>query len=339
MNKMISLKVGMTLFMLTMMTGVFSQAGLSSVRVKGNAFVTAQGETIVFKGVSTSDPDKLQRDGHWNLDYFQEIRNWGANIVRFPVHPAAWRRQGADNYFKLLDDGIRWAGQLGMYVIIDWHSIGNLCSELYQHAMYETTKKETFEFWRAVAGHYKDDPVVACFELFNEPTVYGGKLGVCSWNDWKALVEEMITIIRATGSQAVPLVAGWNWAYDLKPVTDDPIDAEGIGYVSHPYPQKRSKPWESQWTQDWGFVAGKYPVILTEIGFCGPDERGAHVPVISDESYGEAITGYASEKGISWVAWVFDPNWSPMLIYDWTFKPTPQGTYFRNAMGHGKNNR
>ena len=111
--------------------------------------------------------------------------------------------------------------------------------------------------------------------------------------------EEIITIIRANGSTAIPLVAGFNWAYDLTPIAMDPINAEGIAYVSHPYPMKREKPWEAKWTSDWGFAAEKYPVILTEIGFCGADEKGAHVPVISDESYGEAITNYCREKGIA----------------------------------------
>ena len=91
-------------------------------------------------------------------------------------------------------------------------------------------------------------------------------------------------------------MAGFNWAYDLTPVAKEPVNADGIAYVSHPYPMKREKPWEPKWTADWGFVAEKYPVILTEIGFCGADEKGAHVPVISDESYGDAITKYCAEK-------------------------------------------
>jgi hypothetical protein len=42
-----------------------------------------------------------------------------------------------------------------------------------------------------------------------------GQLGICSWQDWKAMNEEMILIIRAHGTRAIPLVAGFNWAYDL----------------------------------------------------------------------------------------------------------------------------
>jgi endoglucanase len=305
---------------------------LSRISVKGNKFITADGKPVVFRGLNTSDPEKLLKAGHWNKEYFEAMKSWGATIVRFPVHPATWRSQGKGNYIKLLDQGIGWATELGMYVIIDWHSIGNLRTEMYQNDSYETTQKETFEFWRTMAKQYKDNTTVAFFELFNEPTEINGQLGRCSWSEWKVIMEEIIGIIRANGATTVPLVAGFNWAYDLTSIAKDPIKAEGIGYVSHPYPMKRSKPWEKQWTADWGFAAEKYPLILTEIGFCGPDDRGAHVPVISDESYGDAITTYCREKGISYVVWVFDPQWSPMLFTDWNFTPSRQGTYFKAAL-------
>jgi endoglucanase len=305
---------------------------LSRISVKGNQFITADGNTIIFRGLNTSDPDKLQRDGHWNREYFEEMKRWGANLVRFPVHPTAWRKYAPADYMALLDQGIQWATELELYIIIDWHSIGNLKSELFQSPGYETTRKETFEFWRTMARRYKDNTTVAFFELFNEPTVFNGQLGICSWPEWKAINEEIITIIRAQGAKTIPLVAGFNWAYDLTPVANEPIHAEGIAYVSHPYPMKRDKPWEEKWTADWGFVAEKYPLLLTEIGFCGADDKGAHIPVISDESYGDAITKYCAERGISYVVWVFDPNWSPMLFSDWKFTPTRQGRYFKKVM-------
>lgn len=87
-----------------------------------------------------------------------------------------------------------------------------------------------------------------------------------------------------------------------------------------------------KWPTDWGFVAEKYPVVLTEIGFCGAEEQGAHVPVISDESYGEAITKYTAERGISWVGWVFDDRWAPRMFSDWNFTPTRQGKYFKKVL-------
>ena len=319
----------LTICFLSLFIGV-AQNELVRISVSNNDFVKENGETLVFRGLNTSDPDKLENQGLWNKAYFQEIKNWGANIVRFPVHPTAWVKRGKENYLALLDYGIKWAGELGLYVIIDWHSIGNLQTEMYQSDMYDTTLKQTYDFWRTIAVRYGKNTTVAFYELFNEPTTYNNTLGTASWNEWKKINEQMITIIRANGGEGIPLVAGFNWAYELTPVLNNPINAKGIGYVSHPYPQKREKPWEDQWTKDWGFVKEKYPLMLTEIGFCGADDVGAHIPVISDESYGDAITTYADEKEISYVVWVFDAKWAPRLFEDWkTYKPSRQGKYFK----------
>lgn len=310
-------------------SGLYAQQ-LPQIKVSGNKFVTASNQPIVFQGLDTSDPYKLKNDNQWNKRYFQEMKNWGANIVRFPVHPANWRAMGSDAYLHLLDEGIRWATELQLYVIIDWHSIGNLKAEKFFRPSYETTIKETNDFWRTMAKRYGKNSTVAFFELFNEP-VNNNEFGACTWAEWKALQEDMITVIRAEGALTVPLVAGFNWGYDLTEAGANPIAATGIGYVSHPYPQKREKPWADKWTKDWGFMAEKYPLILTEIGFSGKEEKGAHIPVISDESYGDAITAYCKEKGISYTVWCFDPNWGPMLISDWNFNTTRQGKYFKEA--------
>ena len=309
---------------------------LPLISVKGNNFVTPDGKPFIFRGLNTSDPERLMRIGHWDKAYFEEMKKWGANIVRFPIHPNAWRKQGKERYLRLLDDGVQWAKELNMYVIIDWHSIGNLRTEMFQDNMYDTTQKETFDFWRTMAKHFKDNTTVAFFELFNEPTLYNGQLGTCTWADWRQLTEEIIGIIRAHQNKAIPLVAGFDWAYDLTPVMTDPVKAEGVAYVSHPYPMKRAKPWAEKWTKDWGFIKEKYPVILTEIGFCGAEEEGAHIPVISDESYGEAIIQYCDERAISWIVWIFDPLWAPRLYSDWQYTPTRHGTYFKKALSDRK---
>jgi hypothetical protein len=326
-----SLRCQFALLLLTVSTVIIAQ-DLSWVSVDGNQFVQENGTPIIFRALDASDPDKLEKEGHWNEEYFRQIKSWNANAVRFPIHPSAWRERGKEAYLNLLDAGIELAKEQGLYVILDWHSIGNLRTELYQHERYNTTWKETIDFWIAIAQRYGDNSTVAMFELFNEPTLIGGKLGTCSWGQWKALMEELIVIVRAHGAKNVPLVAGFNWAYDLTEVMVNPIKAEGVAYVSHPYPQKRSKPWEPQWESDWGHVADAFPVILTEIGYCGPDDKGAHIPVISDPSYVEAITKYTAKKGISYCVWVFDPHWSPMLLKDWDYNLTEPGKVWKEAM-------
>src|SRR4028118_298324 len=96
----------------------YAQTGarLSPVSVRGNQFVKADGKTIIFRGLDASDPDKLSKDGHWNKEYFEMAKSWGANIIRFPVHPVPWRDRGKEEYIKLLDQGVQWATEAGLYV-------------------------------------------------------------------------------------------------------------------------------------------------------------------------------------------------------------------------------
>lgn len=68
---------------------------LMRISVSENSFVDTNGNTIVFKGMNASDPDKLEKDGMWIQAYFNEMSSWGASIVRFPIHPSAWRERGA----------------------------------------------------------------------------------------------------------------------------------------------------------------------------------------------------------------------------------------------------
>jgi len=58
--------------------------------------------------------------------------------------------------------------------------------------MYNTTKKETYEFWIAIAQRYGNNSTVAMFELFNEPTLSKGMFGTCTWAQWKEIMQVLI---------------------------------------------------------------------------------------------------------------------------------------------------
>ncbi len=305
---------------------------LPVIAVQGNHFVNPTGETIVFRGLALSDPAALLERGQWSRRYFEEAKKWNANIVRIPVHPEAWRKMGEQAYLARLDEAVQWAGELGMYVIIDWHTIGNLLTGIYHLPMYVTSRDETFRFWYTIAERYKANPGVVMYELYNEPTNREGNMGRLPWVEYKKLIEELIYMIQKINPRAITLVAGFNWGYDLSYVRDEPIGFPNVAYVTHPYPQKRRENWEDNWQRDWGFVAAKYPVIATEFGFMDINGPGAHVPVIADEKYGEAIIAFFEKRGISWTPWVFDAQWAPQLIEDWNFKPTRQGVFFKEKM-------
>jgi hypothetical protein len=301
---------------------------LPLISVKGNRFVDPDGKPVLFRGVNIADPDKIESQGHWNKDLFVKVKETGATVVRIPVHPVAWRGRGTKNYLALLDQAVQWSTDLGLYVDIDWHSIGNLKQGLFQDPMYETSLPETLNFWRVMAAHFNGNHTVAFFELFNEPTIYRGQLGSMSWDEWRQINEEMISLIRSYDKETIPLVAGLDWAYDLSPLRDNPVRAERIGYVTHPYPNKRSQPWPPKWEEDFGFAADQYPIIATEIGFSteyGPKEVSA--------KYATEITTYLESRGISWTVWCFDPEWGPSMISSWEpFTLTGEGKFFTDEM-------
>jgi hypothetical protein len=318
---------------------------LPLIAVKGNRFVMPDGTPVLLRGIDISDPDKLEMQGHWNRDLFAAIKDLGATLVRIPVHPVAWRERTPSAYLALLDQAVAWCTELHLHLIIDWHSIGNLETGLFQDPMYDTSAQETYGFWRTMARHYAGHHTVAFFELFNEPTTYNGQLGSITWADWTQIVEEEIGIIRAYDPQVIPLVAGFDWAYDLTPLRLNPIAAEGIGYTVHPYANKRPKPWEPKWEEDFGFAAAKYPLIATEFGgFAAPAASGAAASSSApgagrgrgrapDPEYGPAIIKYLESKGISWTMWCFDPEWGPSLLSSWTgFQLNDSGLFAKAAL-------
>jgi endoglucanase len=301
---------------------------LPLIRVVGNKLVNSKGDTILFRGLAISDPDKIENQGYWNKKHFEKIKEMGATIVRIPVHPVAWRERTPDKYLELLDHAVEWCSELGIYVIIDWHSIGNLQMELFQDPMYNTTQKETYEFWRSIAWHFRGHNTVAFYELFNEPTTFRGMLGSMSWTEWKEIVENIIKLIRAYDNEVIPLVAGFDWAYDLNPLHDDPVNAEGIAYVTHPYATKRKPPWLPKWEENFGFAADRYPVIATEFGFDINEGE-----TLGEDHFGNIIINYLEERKISWLAWVFDPDWTPSMLKSWdTYELTGSGEFFKKTL-------
>jgi len=180
--------------------------------------------------------------------------------------------------------------------MLDWHSIGNLETEVFQDPMYETTQQETYNFWRMMARHFAGHNSVAFFELFNEPTTYRDQLGPVSWSDWKKIVESEITMIRAANPQVIPVVAGFDWAYDLTPVRLAPIAAERIAYSVHPYAINA----RNHGHQNGSWISASWlkstPVIATEFGgFSKPLPPNGEMPAAPPTGSGARNATYGPE--------------------------------------------
>jgi hypothetical protein len=302
------------------------------LRVQGNHIVDMNDKTVILKGLNTTYISVLKQEGHWNEDYFNQMSLWGAKLIRLAVNPGSYRASGKESTLLDIDQAVVWAKKYDMYIMIDWHCIGNPVSGVFQYPEDGTTKAEMKEFWGAVAQRYKKEPCVAFYEIFNEAASmsYAGG-GSLSWDTWKNFCDEVIDAIYAENPNAIPVVGGLDWSYNFRDAAGSPMRNKGVAFAAHPYPGHAAQPWEQNWENDFGFMADKYPVILTEFGY---DPNDIILPSVykADDDYGRRILAFAASHGMSWTAFVFynGAGWPMHLFIDWaTYAPTTAGAFFK----------
>jgi endoglucanase len=276
----------------------------SKLQVSGNQIVNAEGSVVLLKGLMPPDPARLHSENKFSRDFFSGMRETGANVIRIPVHPENWVND-KDYLWRYLDPIITWAGESNVYVIIDWHYIGNIATgagpEMPDIA--DKPKDLTLEFWQLTARYFREVPNVI-FEIYNEPQSIGAE-------EWRSNAVEIVQAIREQGASQLVIVGGIDYGKDLSWVIKHPIDDENISYASHIYPVHSS----SQWNYLFGTVAEKYPVLITEWGFMDENRNTAQSYLAGDgATYGEPFLEYLNARDIGWVACWYDDKWEPAMF-------------------------
>lgn len=111
------------------------------------------------------------------------LAGWGFNLVRLPFHynvltPADSPGVYSENGFAIFDSLITWCRKYNIYIILDMHcapggesdqTISDYDSSV--PSLWQDTAKQTrtVDIWRTIAARYKDEPVIAGYDLLNEP--------------------------------------------------------------------------------------------------------------------------------------------------------------------------
>lgn len=278
---------------------------LSLLRTKGNRISNDLNESIVFKGVMIPDPSVLYSTNRLNKALFQGIQNTGANIVRLPVHPDLWMRD--ESYLeKYIVPAVEWANDLNMYVIIDWHYIGNIVTG---HSKGMTVTDMTLmdlseNFWTVITNRFMDNPGVI-FELCNEPADITPE-------QWSGAAEKLINIIRSKGAKQLIIVGGVQYAQDLSWIAKTKINDANIVYASHIYPAHGKENWD-HW---FGTMSESKPVLITEWGYMDENRNSTEQKYLvgDKETYGMPFLNYLSKRRIGWVACWYDDTWEPEIL-------------------------
>ena len=170
-----------------------------SVRVSGDHFIDANGNTLQMRGVNLSGLEFVAVQG-WDASdpwggvdpNFTAIKTWKSNTVRIPLNEASWLGYtctdgtGATrdpdpghNYQATVKAAVANATAAGLYVSLDlhWTAPGKFCP-LAQNPMADADNSITF--WTSIATTFKGYPNVM-FELFNEPYLYWLTSGEVDW--------------------------------------------------------------------------------------------------------------------------------------------------------------
>jgi len=305
--------------------------------------VNEDGHEVVLRGLALGDPLWLAMGedpdiGRWDETLFHAARSWGARVVRLSIHPAVWRRYGATRALAPLDQAIAWARRHRLYLIIDFHSVGYPPDEDYMRMrdivfgdLYKTSRREIRAFWRTMAWHYGKEPVIAFFELFNEPARdaegnFPAENTAEDWKDWREFNEGLIDEIRPFAPDKPVLVGGFQFAYDLSYVRRWPVRRDNVIYATHVYPESA---WKITWDEAFGDLKKTHPVFLSEFGF--GDEKPESL-YKGDTRFRDAIITYVEERKIGWTALAFSAAFTPRLLADEYFTPSEQGAFIKDVL-------
>ena len=309
------------------------RASPPQLNILGNQIRNIHEEQVVLRGVAVADPLTLAnhpRDKHFIREDSRVLaQEWGANIIRVPIHPATWELD--QRYMeKYLDPLVQWGEEPGLYIFLGWHTHGNpITGQVKQVEWkdrwpwlgknpFDPDLELTKSALSAMAERYGDKPWVL-YGTFNEPSHI-------RWSEWRPVAEELVDVIHAVHPEAVVFVSGVDWGYDLRGAINDPVNRNNIIYESHPYPGKGNG-----WKTILDELRKPTPVFLGEWGFnpgsANPNLRG------TAQNYGLPLVRYAKASDIGWTAWVWHPRWEPVMFTSWNgYTPTEFGHVVKNSL-------
>jgi endoglucanase len=348
----------------------------SYLTAKGSKLYNDQGEVVRLTGVNWFgfETTNMFPHGLWARDYHGvliQIRKMGFNCIRLPycnemlradAKPDKPNFYGEDPFYlrdktefnkelagltplQMMDEIIRFAGVLGLVIILDNHSRehdGYMNEKLWYTS--KTSEQAWIDDWVMLAKRYKNNPTVIGFDLDNEPH---GKISEdgSTWGagnaatDWNVAAQKCGNAILAENPDALIVIEGvqqydstvyW-WGGNLRGVKNQAIVLSKPGklvYSPHEYgPEVFQQPWFSEnnfpgnmeaiWDNAFGYIAKENmaPLLVGEFGISSMESYQGTAGV-----WFKTFVKYLIDNVISWTFWALNPNSGDtggMLDNDW----------------------
>jgi aryl-phospho-beta-D-glucosidase BglC (GH1 family) len=192
------------------------------------------------------------------LDDLNAIKSMGFNSVRLPLNARFLLPEGSVQFreegFQAVQHALDLARSAGLYVILDMHAAPggqagkdiddspDYCAELFLN---NTNQDRLVALWRAIAERWANDPIIAGFDLINEPIPWRDQL----WDKCRPsetdywykfilalypLYQRIGAAIREVDPNHMLIVQGAYWGSDVSVSLGDPFDAN-MTYSFHFY--------------------------------------------------------------------------------------------------------
>jgi endoglucanase len=282
--------------------GVTPVQAHGQLKVVGTQLLDQSGHPVQLKGVSSQWLNLESKTFPESKPAIQYARdNWKLSVIRAAM--------GVDTAGGYLGTGtganaaqatmlskvntiIQNAIDLGIYVIVDWHT---------SDAVTATTTQATqaSAFFTTIATQYGASPNVI-YEDYNEPAVKG-----VLWAQIKPYHEAVIAAIRAVDPDNLIVLGTPTYSQDVDLAAMDQItDATNILYTLHFYACTHKQPLRDKANTAIGLGL---PIFITEFG-ATPADGGVVKSGDNDVCEGEADTWFAwmAQNNISGASWKLD---------------------------------
>lgn len=198
------------------------------LRVQGRTILDGAGRPVRLRGVNM---DTYYYAYAWNpnapweyadQDDIAWLDGLGVTAIRLALH---WRYFESSLGFDLIDAYLDWCRQAGIYVVLDMH-ITPPAEDLTNPAIWAdpAVQQQFLDLWASIAARYATDPIVAGYDLYNEPSPPDEA-------QWWDLAERTVDAIRAVDAHHIlfvelPMNAGAQFR-----LVDDP----NVVYSYHDY--------------------------------------------------------------------------------------------------------
>lgn len=232
-----------------------------ALSVDGTKLVDQNGDPLRLYGMSTHGIAWFPQ--YVSYDTFRTLRDdWNTNCVRLALYTDEYNGYSSggnqEELKSLIKNGIDYATDLGMYVIVDWHVLNDQDPNVH--------KEDALAFFREISSLYSDHTNIL-YEICNEPN------GYATWDSVKSYADEVIPAIRENDPDAVILVGTPTWCQNIDQAAASPLAFDNVMYTLHFYAATHTDDLRSRLETA---VNDGLPVFISEFGMCDASGNGGN---------------------------------------------------------------